>query len=254
MPKKLWGSPASGRIIVLERNGLTVKEGGIIKKGDFFPYAKISSVSHDCPLVGFGTITLYIGYRKVEAYGFTRGQAKQVQDAVNAGFYDDSDAEDNSDNSYDQMNNEYKEENTSVVQTTEPNIKPKSYEQKQAEEEARLQSATDDVLKMQVDPTDEDGLVKNMTALISVLETNDGDSGPGSEELDKLRKASMSKFSTQLSLLRVAFPDNKLLPYFTSKEQAFIEAEKKRKRKFYIILACCFAPLLIGTILALIFG
>ena len=88
MSKTLRGSLASGRIIVLEQNGMTIKEGGLIKKGNFIPYSSIDSVSHDCPLLGYWTITLYVGYRKIEAYGFTRGQAKEVESAVNAGCYD----------------------------------------------------------------------------------------------------------------------------------------------------------------------
>ena len=244
MPKKLWGSPASGRIIVLEKNGLTIKEGGIIKKGNFFPYSSITNVSVDCPLVGFGTITFYQGYRKIEAYGFTRGQAKEVQEVVNAGYYDDS-----NDN-----NDRETETSPSTPNVSEP--KPKdSFQQKKDEEATMLNAKTNEVLNIEVDPTNEDSMVKSLSALVTILETNEGDNmGNDSDELTKLRKASMSKFSAQLSMLRLAFPDNKLLPYFTAKEEAFIALEKKKKRGTFIILGCLLGVIalmfILGAILA----
>ena len=61
MPKKINGTILSGYVIVLERNGLAVKKGGIIKDSEFLPYSSITSVSVDCPLIGTGTITFYLG-------------------------------------------------------------------------------------------------------------------------------------------------------------------------------------------------
>lgn len=244
MPKKINGTILSGYVIVLERNGLAVKKGGIIKDSEFLPYSSITSVSTDCPLIGTGTITFYLGHRKIVAHGFTRGQAKEVQEVVNAGYYDDSN--DNNDRGT--------ETSPSAPNVSEP--KPNdSFQQKKDEEATMLNAKTNEVLNIEVDPTNEDSMVKSLSALVTILETNEGDNmGNDSDELKKLRKASMSKFSAQLSMLRLAFPDNKLLPYFTAKEEAFIALEKKKKRGTFIILGALLGVIalmfILGAILA----
>ena len=244
MPKKINGTILSGYVIVLERNGLAVKKGGIIKDSEFLPYSSITSVSTDCPLIGTGTITFYLGHRKIVAHGFTRGQAKEVQEVVNAGYYDDSND-----------NNDRGETSPSAPNVSEQPKPNDSFQQKKDEEATMLNAKTNEVLNIEVDPTNEDSMVKSLSALVTILETNEGDNmGNDSDELKKLRKASMSKFSAQLSMLRLAFPDNKLLPYFTAKEEAFIALEKKKKRGTFIILGALLGVIalmfILGAILA----
>ena len=244
MPKRLNGTLLSGYVIVLEKNGLTIKKGGIIKDSEFLPYSSITSVSTDCPLLGTGKITFYLGHREVVAHGFTRGQAKQVQEVVNAGYYDDSND-----------NNGHGEGTGHSTQNMGESKHNNSFQQKQDEEATMLNAKTNEVLNIEVDPTNEDSMVKSLSSLVTILETNEGDNmGNDSDELKKLRKASMSKFSTQLSMLRLSFPDNKLIPYFTAKEEAFIALEKKKKRGTFIILGCLLGVIalmfILGAILA----
>lgn len=223
MPKKLWGSPASGRIIVLEKNGLTIKEGGIIKKGNFYPYSSITSVSVDCPLVGFGTITFYQGYRKIEAYGFTRGQAKEVQSVINAGYYDD--AEEDSlanNNSNDCYSEEAADSSSSAHHRTADEIRAEA-ELKKVEEEASAKRRAEEAeaqlrkeaekknaiseIQELVEVQDEKIMLNNLNKLATILGTSEGD----------VKKTAQTSFELQLKYLKAISPKHPMIKLFQEK-------------------------------------
>ena len=74
------------------------------------------------------------------------------------------------------------------------------------------------------------------------------------ERDEKVKKAGESRFKTYLAILCASFPDNNLIPYFSSKPTEWKDKEKKRLKTLLIGFAIMlgFAALLIS--IAVIFG
>ena len=233
MPKKINGTILSGYVIVLERNGLAVKKGGIIKDSEFLPYSSITSVSVDCPLIGTGTITFYLGLRKVVAHGFTRGQAKEIQSVINAGYYDD--AEDvslanNSNMSYsedattsaapvhhktaDEIRAEaelkrVEEEAKAKRRAEEAEAKRRAEEaeaKRRAEEIAETKNALNEIQAL-VEVQDEKIMLTNLNKLATIIDTSEGD----------VKKAAQTSFEIQLKYLKAISPKHPMIKLFQEK-------------------------------------
>ena len=87
----LWGLKGVPARIILDKKSLTIKNG--IIGGKSMPYNSISSVEFHAvnSLTLAGTITI-IPYRgaEVKADGFYKGQFKTIKQAVEVGYFDDS--------------------------------------------------------------------------------------------------------------------------------------------------------------------
>lgn len=72
--------------IILEPSGLSIRVPGIFNsKSEFMEYSYISSVSVNTPLIGFSTLVLYTSGSQVSAHGFTKKEAKTIQEAITKG-------------------------------------------------------------------------------------------------------------------------------------------------------------------------
>ncbi len=72
--------------IILEASGLTIRVPGIFNsKSEFMEYSYISSVSVNTPLIGFSTLVFYTSGSQVSAHGFTKKEAKIIQETITKG-------------------------------------------------------------------------------------------------------------------------------------------------------------------------
>jgi len=72
--------------IHIEENGIKVKIPGFLR-GDtkFIDYENISAVDVNTPMIGYSSITFYYQGSKAFAHGFTKGEAKQIKEAIDKG-------------------------------------------------------------------------------------------------------------------------------------------------------------------------
>ncbi len=224
----LWGLKGVPARIILERNSLTIKSGIIGSKS--IPYENISLIefsgANSLTLAGTIKIIPYRG-QSIQADGFTRSQFKVVKQAVDDGYY-----EDNGDGITDEA--DYNEDNDRTVN--------REKQSREKENEPIINSEGEKILNMDVDITDENELVKALNSLVATIEAKgerDGD----------VEKAGKTKFENYLAILRTSFPDNKLIPYFSSKPTEWKNKEKKEIKTIIIGLVCAFGGLgLLGLI------
>jgi hypothetical protein len=224
----LWGLKGVPARIILERNSLTIKSGIIGSKS--IPYENISLIefsgANSLTLAGTIKIIPYRG-QSIQADGFTRSQFKVVKQAVDDGYY-----EDNGDDITDEA--DYNEDNDRTVN--------REKQSREKENEPIINSEGEKILNMDVDITDENELVKALNSLVATIEAKgerDGD----------VEKAGKTKFENYLAILRTSFPDNKLIPYFSSKPTEWKNKEKKEIKTIIIGLVCAFGGLgLLGLI------
>lgn len=224
----LWGLKGVPARIILERNSLTIKSGIIGSKS--LPYENISVIefsgANSLTLAGTIKIIPYRG-QSIQADGFTRSQFKVVKQAVDDGYY-----EDNGDDITDEA--DYNEDNDRTVN--------REKQSREKENEPIINSEGEKILNMDVDITDENELVKALNSLVATIEAKgerDGD----------VEKAGKTKFENYLAILRTSFPDNKLIPYFSSKPTEWKNKEKKEIKTIIIGLVCAFGGLgLLGLI------
>lgn len=224
----LWGLKGVPARIILERNSLTIKSGIIGSKS--LPYENISVIefsgANSLTLAGTIKIIPYRG-QSIQADGFTRSQFKVVKQAVDDGYY-----EDNGDDITDEA--DYNEDNDRTVN--------REKQSREKENEPIINSEGERILNMDVDITDENELVKALNSLVATIEAKgerDGD----------VEKAGKTKFENYLAILRTSFPDNKLIPYFSSKPTEWKNKEKKEIKTMIIELVCAFGGLgLLGLI------
>jgi len=224
----LWGLKGVPARIILERNSLTIKSGIIGSKS--IPYENISLIefsgANSLTLAGTIKIIPYRG-QSIQADGFTRSQFKVVKQAVDDGYY-----EDNGDDITDEA--DYNEDNDRTVN--------REKQSREKENEPIINSEGEKILNMDVDITDENELVKALNSLVAIIEAKgerDGD----------VEKAGKTKFENYLAILRTSFPDNKLIPYFSSKPTEWKNKEKKEIKTIIIGLVCAFGGLgLLGLI------
>ena len=221
----LWGLKGVPARIILEKKSLTIKSGIIGSKS--LPYENISSIefSGAISLTLAGTIKI-IPYRgsTIEADGFTRSQFKVVKQAVDDGYYDD-DSAGIIDESFDENEGDESDEGT-IHQEKQSRI----------EEKPIINSEGEKILNKDVDITDENELVKALNSLVATIETK----GERDGDVEKVGK---TKFENYLAILRTSFPDNKLIPYFSSKPTEWKNKEKKETKTIIIGLAVAFGVL-----------
>ena len=199
--------------ITLERNSMTIKTGVASSKS--YPYSAIAEVRHK-GLTSLNSTLYILPYRgaEIKLLGFSKSDFKLIQQAVADGFFDDANAFSKTDDeeAFDESDSRSFENN---VSKKEQNI---------------LNSEGEDVLKMNVDISNENELVNALNSLITIIETK----GERSADVEDAGKA---KFANLLAVLRTSHPQNKLLPYFESKP---IEWKKKNSKTILIALICIF--------------
>lgn len=193
--------------ITLERKSMTIKTGVASSKS--YPYSAIAEVRHT------GLTSLYIQpYRgaEIKLLGFSKSDFRLIQQAVADGFFDDADLPSKTDDekTFDETDSICHEKSTPKMDQT------------------ILNSEGEDVLKMNVDISNENELVSALNSLITIIETK----GERSADVEDAGKA---KFANLLAVLRTSFPQNKLLPYFESKP---IEWKKKNSKTILIAIIC----------------
>jgi hypothetical protein len=228
----LWGLKGVPARIILEKNSLTIKSGIIGSKS--LPYENISTIefSGANSLTLSGTIKI-IPFRgqSIKADGFTRSQFKIVKQAVDDGCYED-DGGDIMDESCDDNGCDESKRRT-VNQKNQSRI----------EEKPVINLEGEKILNMDVDITNENELVRALNSLVAIVETK-------GERNDDVEKAGKTKFENYLAILRTSFPDNKLIPYFSSKPTEWKNKEKKETKTIIILLAVAFG--LLGLLMLLV--
>jgi len=72
--------------ISIEDSGLSVKIPGFLSgKNTFLPFANISSVSVDTPMVGYSTVSFSAQGTRVRVHGFTKSEVEQIKGAIDEG-------------------------------------------------------------------------------------------------------------------------------------------------------------------------
>lgn len=72
--------------IHIDDEGVTVRIPGLFSgKSKYIDFSNITSVDVDSPLIGYSTITLYTGGRRISAHGFTSNEVEQIKEAINSG-------------------------------------------------------------------------------------------------------------------------------------------------------------------------
>ena len=236
MSKGLVANPVAGLQgvpprIKLDAKSLTVKTG-LIGGNTTLLYSNIAEVRFQMvsSLTLSGTIII-VPYRgaDIKLIGFYKKQYLIVKQAVENGYFAGGGGNDND------------PEEKAVAKNA-----PTEYEQKQAVKTARLNSQIDSVREIGVS-SDEEGMVETLNKLLSVLdETATTKTGEESEK-GELREAAKKKFDSQLQMLCMVYPENKMIPYYKAKVQEWTEAEKTRKanekkqtKRILIGLACVF--------------
>lgn len=207
--------------ITLDESGLTIKTG-VIAKSKSYSYKDISSVTID-GLTSFASkLTIVPNMEpKIELLGFSRAQAKVIQKAVRDGYFQDE-TETSSFSEEDVESNV--EDFVESRQTSSTELTPSPA--------ANLSNQlVDDVINADVDPTDEKALVKHLTSLISRVESVALDSDISSKDSERIKKAAMSKYETELQMLMMTFPDNKMIPFFSAKIEELKGKEKTQKEE-----------------------
>ena len=72
--------------ILIEDTGIKVLLPGFFSdKTQFIAYEHISSVEIDSPMIGYSTIKFFHAGKEVEAHGFTKSDAEEIQAAIDEG-------------------------------------------------------------------------------------------------------------------------------------------------------------------------
>lgn len=236
MSKVLVANPVAGLQgvpprIKLDAKSLTVKTG-LIGGNTTLLYSNIAEVRFQMvsSLTLSGTIII-VPYRgaDIKLIGFYKKQYLIVKQAVENGYFAGGGGNDDD------------PEEKAVAKNA-----PTEYEQKQAVKTARLNSQIDSVRGIGVS-SDEEGMVETLNKLLSVLdETATTKTGEESEK-GELRETAKKKFDSQLQMLCMVYPENKMIPYYKAKVQEWTEAEntrkaneKKQTKWILIALACLF--------------
>ena len=202
----VWGLKGIPTRIILDKKSLTIKNG--IIGGKSMPYNSISSVEFQAvnSLTLAGTITI-IPYRgaEVKANGFYKGQFKKVKQAVEDGYFDDSN--DSGEDNYQQYeNNSGSSQNSIFVEQSSP--------------QRPLQ---------EVDINDEESIANTLNMLIGTIESEN------TKDIQIIKEAK-TKYNNLLGILRTGYPSNKLLPFFESKSKEWKEKERKENLLVLYIL------------------
>ena len=172
------------------------------------PYNSISSVEFQAvnSLTLAGTITI-IPYRgaEVKANGFYKGQFKKVKQAVEDGYFDDSN--DSGEDNYQQYeNNSGSSQNSNFVEQSSP--------------QRPLQ---------EVDINDEESIANTLNMLIGTIESEN------TKDIQIIKEAK-TKYNNLLGILRTGYPSNKLLSFFESKSKEWKDKERKENLLVLYIL------------------
>lgn len=202
----VWGLKGIPTRIILDKKSLTIKNG--IIGGKSMPYNSISSVEFQAvnSLTLAGTITI-IPYRgaEVKANGFYKGQFKKVKQAVEDGYFDDSN--DSGEDNYQQYeNNSGSSQNSNFVEQSSP--------------QRPLQ---------EVDINDEESIANTLNMLIGTIESEN------TKDIQIIKEAK-TKYNNLLGILRTGYPSNKLLPFFESKSKEWKDKERKENLLVLYIL------------------
>lgn len=228
----LWGLQGIPARIVLEKNGLTIKTG-VMGGGKTIPYSNISSVDfsgmNSVTLSGTIEITPFRG-QTIKLNGFSRSDYNLVKDAFDNGFFDDDDGSGNNEN------------NSADIDSDDVDDE---YEQKSAQIENKI----DAVVNMDVDVSDENGLTSSLYKLITVIESKDD---VETNNVEEAKKDARKKFATDLQILKLTYPNNKLIPFFESKIPEWAEIDRKKKKKTLILVLCIIAIPLLLLLVAII--
>lgn len=202
----LWGLKGIPARIILDKKSLTIKNG--IIGGKSMPYNSISSVEFHAvnSLTLAGTITI-IPYRgaEVKADGFYKGQFKTIKQAVEDGYFDDS--------------NDIGEENYQQYE----NNSGSSHRDNFVEQPSLQQTL------QEVDINDEESIANTLNMLIGTIESED------TKDIQIIKEAK-TKYNNLLGILRTGYPSNKLLPFFESKPKEWKEKERKQNLLVLYIL------------------
>ena len=95
----------------------------------------------------------------------------------------------------------------------------------------RNQKLLDDVLNLDLNPTDKDGIIKGLTTLSSYI-----DLWSKNEDSEENIEAAVSKFDTGLALLSAIDPSNPMNAYFLQKKEERIAKKKKKKKNEFILM------------------
>lgn len=103
------------------------------------------------------------------------------------------------------------------------------------------------VLDIEVDITNENELIRALNSLAAIVET-EGESDVG------VKKAGQSRFKNYLAILCASFPNNKLIPYYSSKPTEWKNMEKKNIKTALIGIAIALGVALLLILIAVLFG
>ena len=158
-------------------------------------------------------------------FGFYKKQFKLVHQAVSDGYYEDSN--DTNDSNESDFNDDSPISDAREVSSSSST----SSESKQE---------VQNIIDMELDPSDEGQLVNVMNKLISIIESK-------GEKNEDLEKTALSKYTNTLKIIQLTYPDNKLIPFFSSKIQEWKDAKKKENKKQWIFILICLigGPLLL---------
>jgi hypothetical protein len=216
----VWGLKGIPTRIILDKKSLTIKNG--IIGGKSMPYNSISSVEFQAvnSLTLAGTITI-IPYRgaEVKANGFYKGEFKKVKQAVEDGYFDDSN--DSGEDNYQQYeNNSGSSQNSNFVEQSSP--------------QRPLQ---------EVDINDENSLTNALNSIISTIDA------PGAIDVS-VKESSLAKYNNYLGMLKASYPNNKLIPFFQRKILEWKQKDKEHTKmlfKYLIYMAIAFVVLFFIT-------
>lgn len=216
----LWGLKGIPTRIILDKKSLTIKNGLI--GGKSMPYNSISSVEFHAvnSLTLAGTITIIPNRgAEVKADGFYKGQFKTIKQAVEDGYFDDS--------------NDIGEENHQQYENNSGSSHSDNFV-----EQPSLQKTL-----QEVDINDENSLTNALNRIISTIDA------PGAIDVS-VKESSLAKYNNYLGMLKASYPNNKLIPFFESKIPEWKQKDKEHTKmlfKYLIYMAIAFVVLLFIT-------
>lgn len=209
---------------------MTIKTG--IASSKSYPYSAIANVRHE-GLTSLNS-TLYIQpYRgaEIKLLGGSRKDFKLIQQAIADGYFEDTNLlyKTDKEEAFDETDEEEAFDETDSLDH-EKNTPKK--------EQSILDSEAEDVLRMNVDISNENELANALNSLIAIIETK----GERSADVGNAGKA---KFSNLLAVLCTSYPQNKLLPYFESKPAEWKDKDRKELMRIVKALLIAFGALFI---------
>ena len=221
MSKKLTGNVVLSTVgaslpprIILDRKSLTIKTG--IANSQTLPYSSINDVRLKSGLTSLNSELYIIPNRgeEIKLFGFSRSDYKLIKQAVSDGYFEDS-------SEYDDTEEEMPIQNqpsNSPKQVNDEQAINNGFDQVMSENEKDIKK----IIDMEIDPSDEKALVKNLNALVDIIEIKSN---------KKVVKTALAKFENNLKILQLTYPENKLIPFFTSKPIEWKEAKQKKRKK-----------------------